>query len=126
MPANDTAEGEYIQGEQGGTENRPLRDTTDDRVCPGLCTSQGDILSSSRQVGLKPVQDRVRESDGAMEALKQDVVIDSVERCRQIKEDQERWGASISRHQQVVSNPDQSCFSALEARLELLKEVVEF
>jgi len=104
-----------------------LRDTTGDRVCLGPRTSQGDVLCSSRQVGLEPAQGGVRESDGVFEALKEDVMVDSVECCSQIQEDEERWGSSVSRHQQVVCDPDQSCFSAVggtETGLEFFKEAI--
>lgn len=56
-------------------------------------------------------------------------MIDSVKRCSQIQENEKGWGAAISRHQEVVRNPDQSCFCAVggaETRLKFLKKVVGF
>ena len=91
MLADDAAKGKSVEGEHSGAENRPLGDSTSDSECLRFCSSQGDIFCSSRQVGLEPAQGGVRESDGVVEALKEDVMVNRIENCRQIQKDEERW-----------------------------------
>ena len=62
MPADDTAQGEHIQGEQQGAEYRALGDTTGDWLGLRFCSSQGNALSSiseaqSRMVLQRPMVD---------------------------------------------------------------------
>ena len=41
-------------------------DTAGDSVCPGLCTSKGNVLCSVGEVRLKPLQGSVSECNGVM------------------------------------------------------------
>ena len=50
MPADDTAKGEHIEGEEGGAKDGALGHATGDRMGFGVYTSQGDALSSVCEV----------------------------------------------------------------------------
>lgn len=50
MLADDTAEGEQVEGEESGAEDRSLGDTTGDRMGPGFFSTQGDVLGSVGEV----------------------------------------------------------------------------
>ena len=69
MPADDTAQGEHIQGEQQGAEHRALGDTTGDWLGLRFCSSQGNAFSPISEVGLEPVQGGVGEADGGLKAV---------------------------------------------------------
>ncbi|XP_071063271.1 kinesin-like protein KIF6 [Pseudochaenichthys georgianus] len=72
-----------------------------------------DLPAKGEHVECEEVKGRVRESDGGVQTMEEDAVIDGVESCSEIEEDEERGRASISRHQQVVGDPDQGSFCAV-------------
>lgn len=55
MLADDTAEGEQVEGEEGRAKDGSLGDTTGDRMGLGFFPSQGDVLGSVGEVGLEPI-----------------------------------------------------------------------
>lgn len=79
MPADDVAQGEHIDGKQGGAEDRPLRHSTDDGVGPRPGSPQGHILSSISQVGPKPLECCVCDANEMLQTVKKNGVINSVE-----------------------------------------------
>lgn len=92
-----------------------------------MSTSHGDTLSPSGQVGPEPVQGGVTESDGGVEAVEEDGVINGVKSCSEVQEDEEGGGAIVRCSEDVVGDPDQCCFgtvSGAETRLEFFGDVV--
>lgn len=55
------------------------------------------------------------------EAMKEDVVINSVKCSREVEKDEEGGGAGVRGHQEVIGDSDESCLCAVggtETRLE--------
>ena len=56
MPADNTTKRQHVQSEEGGAEDGALGDTTCDRQCLGVDTTQGDTLCPLREVRGEPIE----------------------------------------------------------------------
>ncbi|XP_029938454.1 mucin-5AC-like [Salarias fasciatus] len=92
MLAGDTSEGKHVDGEEDGAEHQALGDPTGDSVGAGLSVPQDHVLSPFHEVGMKPVKGCVGEANMVLEAVQENLVVDGIERSREVEENKEGCG----------------------------------
>ena len=108
-----TTKGEHVDGEKGWTEHRALGDPTDNSVGAGFSIPQGYELGPSCEVRVKPLKGGARDTNVVLEAVKEDVVVNSVKCSREVEENEKGSGAGVRGHQEVVCDSDESCLGAV-------------
>lgn len=124
MPADDTTQGEHVNGEEGWTEYGGLGDPTGDSVGSGFYIPQSYILGSISEVGVKPFQGSTRETCVVLKSVQENVMVYSVKRSREVEKNEERCGTGIRSHQQVAGDSDKSCFCAVGGTKTRLKFLI--
>ncbi len=62
---------------------------------------------------MKPLKGGARDTNVVLEAVKEDVVINSIKCSREVEKDEEGSGAGVSGHQEVIGDSDESCLGAV-------------
>ena len=78
---------------------------------------------------MKPLKGSAGDTNVVLEAVKEDVVINSIKCSREVEKDEEGGGAGVRGHQEVVCDSDESCLCAVggaETGLEFFIQIIEF
>lgn len=127
MVANDVAKGEQVEYEEERTKYRTLGDALGQRNSGGGAVVDVDELLSVCEIRFQPGECSASDVEGGLKAGKKNGVVDGVECCSEVQEDEDGEVAGVCREEDVVGDFQEGCFSAVlgtETGLKWFEQVI--